>query len=182
VTARTAAVRYARALFDVALKEGGDLSEIEAQLGSFADLFNQYPTLSKVLLNPAVPASRKRSAVAELTKGAGLSPVLEKLLVLLAERDRLVLLPELVAAYRERLAEHQKIVRANVTTATPLTADRVEQIRRSLTQATGREVTLTTHVDPALIGGLVARVGGTVYDASVTTQLEKMRQRLGESV
>jgi len=181
VTARTAAVRYARALFDVALKEQGDLSAIETQLASFADLFTRHPTLAKVLLNPAVPAPRKRSTVVELMRHAALSPVLEKLLVLLAERDRLVLLPDLVAAYRERLAEHQKIVRANVTTATPLSSDRVEQIRRSLTVATGREVTLTTHVDPSLIGGLVARVGGTVYDASVTTQLEKMRQQLGES-
>jgi F-type H+-transporting ATPase subunit delta len=178
VTARTAAVRYARALFDVALTEQGNLSEIESQLASFAELFTVHPTLAKVLLNPAVPAPRKRAAVAELTKGAGLSPVLEKLLILLAERDRLVLLPDLVAAYRDRVAEHQKVVRANVTTAAPLTAARIDQIQRSLSQATGRAVTLTTHVDPALIGGLVARIGGTVYDASVTTQLEKMRQRL----
>lgn len=180
MTSRTAATRYARALFDVALKEQGNLSEIEAQLASFADLFTEHPTLAKVLLNPAVPAPRKRAAVVELTRSAGLSPVLEKLLILLAERDRLVLVPELVAAYRERLAEHQNIVRANVTTAAPLGAERLEQIRRSLSQATGRAVTLTAHVDPALIGGLVARVGGTVYDASVTTQLEKMRQRLGD--
>jgi F-type H+-transporting ATPase subunit delta len=182
VTSRTAAVRYARALFDVALKEQGNLSEIEAQLASFAELFTQHPTLAKVLLNPAVPAPRKRSAVVELTRNAAFSPVLEKLLILLGERDRLVLLPDLVAAYRERLAEHQKIVRASVTTSTPLAAERIEEIRRSLAHVTGRAVTLTTQVDPALIGGLVARVGGTVYDASVITQLEKMRQRLAERI
>jgi F-type H+-transporting ATPase subunit delta len=118
----------------------------------------------------------------ELTRSAGLSPVLGKLLILLAERDRLVLLPELVAAYRERLADHQNIIRANVTTATPLAPERVQQIQRSLSKATGRAVTLAAHVDPALIGGLVARVGGTVYDASLTTQLAKMRQRLWENV
>ena len=178
MTSRTAAVRYARALFDVGLKEQLDLTAIEAQLASFADLFTQHPTLEKVMLNPAVPAPRKRAAVVELTKGAGLSPVLQKLLVLLGERDRLVLLPELVAAYRERLADHLKIVRASVTTATPLAAERVQKIQRSLSRATGRAVTLTTRVDPAILGGLVARVGSTVFDATLTTQLEKMRQRL----
>lgn len=180
MTSRTAALRYARALFDVVLKEQGDLSGIEAQLASFADLFTQHPTLAKVLLNPAVPTPRKRAAVVELTKGAGLSPVLDKLLVMLAERDRLILLPDLVAAYRERLADHQKIVRATVTTATPLNAERLEQIQRSLSQATGRAVRLTAQVDPSLIGGLVARVGGTVFDASITTQLEKMRRQIGD--
>ena len=180
MTSRTAASRYARALFDVALKEQANLSEIEAELASFVDLFTAHPALSKVLLNPAVPAPRKRAAVVELTKSAAVSPVLSKLLVLMAERDRLVLLPDLIAAYRQRLADHQKIVRAEVTTATPLNADRLKQIERSLSQATGRAVTLSTKVDPALIGGLVARVGGTVYDASLTTQLQKIRRTLGE--
>jgi F-type H+-transporting ATPase subunit delta len=181
VTNRTAATRYARALFDVALKEKADLSMIEAQLSSFADLFTAHPTLGKVLLNPAVPTPRKRQAVVELTKSAGVSPILTKLLIMLAERDRLVLLPDLVATYRDRLADHQQIVRAHVTTATALAPERVRQIEQSLARATGRGVTLATHVDPALIGGLVARVGSTVYDASVTTQLAKLRQRLQDS-
>ncbi len=180
MTTRTAARRYARALFDVALKEQADVAKLEEQLADFADLFTEHPTLAKVLLNPAVPAPRKRSAVVELTERARLSPVLGKLLILLAERDRLMLLPDLVAAYRERLADHQNVVRANVTTATPLAPERVEQIRRSLSRVTGRAVTLGTDVNPALIGGLVARVGGTVYDASVVTQLERMRQRLAD--
>jgi F-type H+-transporting ATPase subunit delta len=69
-------------------------------------------------------------------------------------------------------------VRAEVTTATPLPADRAREIEQSLARATGRTVALTTRVAPEMIGGLVARVGSTVYDASVTTQLEKMRQQL----
>jgi F-type H+-transporting ATPase subunit delta len=104
--------------------------------------------------------------------------VLTKLLVLLAGRDRLVLLPDLLETYRARLLDHQNVVRAEVTTATPLAADRTKAIERSLAQATGRTIALTTRVAPEIIGGLVARVGTTVYDGSVTTQLEKMRQRL----
>src|SRR5262245_59135965 len=109
MTARTAARRYARALFDVVVKEKGDLSLVEQQLTGFADLFNQHAALGKLLLNPAVPAPRKRAAVVELTARAKVSPVLGKLLVLLAERDRLVLLQDLPAAFRERVMEHQKV-------------------------------------------------------------------------
>ena len=178
MTNRTAAARYARALFDVAVAEKTDLSGVDQELASFNDLVKQHPTLEKVLLNPAVPAPRKRGAVAVLAARVGLHPVLTKLLVLLAERDRLVLLPDLLETYRARLLDHQNVVRAEVTTATPLAADRTKAIERSLAQATGRTVALTIRVAPEIMGGLVARIGSTVYDGSVTTQLEKMRQRL----
>jgi F-type H+-transporting ATPase subunit delta len=135
-----------------------------------------------VLLNPAVPAPRKKSAVAEAVRHAGARPIVSKLLVLLAERDRLVLLPELLEAYRDRLMAHQRVVRAEVTTATALDPEREADIRKSLAAVTARAVSLTTRVDPSVIGGLVARVGSTVYDASVATQLEKMRQRLTEGL
>jgi F-type H+-transporting ATPase subunit delta len=135
-----------------------------------------------VLLNPAVPAPRKKAAVEEAVRRAGARPVVGKLLVLLAERDRLVLLPDLLAAFRDRLMAHQRVVRAEVTTASALTPERAAQIEKSLATATGRRISLTTRVDPAVIGGLVARVGSTVYDASVATQLQKMRQRLTEGL
>ena len=178
MTNRTAATRYARAMFDVALAEKADLAALEQDLAAFNGLLKQHPTLEKVLLNPAVPTSRKRETVAVLAARVGLHPVLTKLLILLAGRDRLVLLPELLETYRARLLEHQNVVRAEVTTAMPLAADRAQAIERSLARATGRTVALTTRVAPEIIGGLVARVGSTVFDASVTKQLEKMRQRL----
>jgi F-type H+-transporting ATPase subunit delta len=182
MTNRTAANRYARALLDVAIKERADLDQIERELASFADLFKQHPALEKVLLNPAVPAPRKRDAFQQIVKSARPAPVLGKLLVLLAERDRLVLLPDLLGAYRERLLDHQKVVRAEVTTASPLGAERAQAIEKRLSEVTGRTVTLRTQVDPSLIGGVVARIGSTVYDGSVTTQLQKMKQRLVEGV
>jgi F-type H+-transporting ATPase subunit delta len=182
VTTRTAANRYARALFDVGVKEQVDLQAIEQQLAAFVDLVTQHATLEKVLFNPAVPAPRKRAAVAALVKDAGFLSMVEKLLVLLAERDRLVLLADLLAAYRDRLLDHQHIVRADVATAAPLAADRTSAIERGLARVTGRTVRLSTRVEPALIGGIVARVGGTVYDASISMQLQKMRQKLIESV
>jgi F-type H+-transporting ATPase subunit delta len=182
MTNKTAATRYARALLDVVVKEKGDLEKIEGDLAAFADLFTQHPTLEKVLLNPAVPVPRKGATVAQLTGRLQTSPVLAKLLILLAERDRLVLLPELLASYRERLLDHRKVVRAVVTTAVPLGPDRAKAIQSGLAQLTGRTVTIATQVDPTIIGGVVARIGSIVYDGSVTTQLQKMKQRLVESV
>jgi F-type H+-transporting ATPase subunit delta len=179
MTSKTAAIRYARALFDVAINERADLELIERSLAEFHDLFEQHPTLKKVLLNPAVPVPRKRAAMIELTTRAQPPQIVAKLLTLLAERDRLVILPDLLASYRERLMNYRQVVRAEVTTATPLTDARAGDIQARLTQVTGRKVALETRVDPAIIGGLVARVGSVVYDASLTRQLQKMKERLG---
>jgi F-type H+-transporting ATPase subunit delta len=180
VTRKTAALRYARALFDVAAKEAANLEHIEQQLSQFAELFTQHPALAAVLVNPAVPAPRKGAAVAAITARGKLASPLAKLLVLLAERDRLLLLPELLSAYRQRLLDHQNVVRAEVTTAAELPSERTRQIERSLAQATGRSVTLSTRVDPGLIGGVVTRIGSTVYDGSVARQLARMKERLEE--
>jgi F-type H+-transporting ATPase subunit delta len=178
VTNKTAATRYARALLDVAIKERANVEQIESQLADFVDLLNKYPALEKVLLNPAVPVPRKRAAVAELLARANFSPILAKLIALLADRDRLVLLPDLLASYRERLMDYRHVVRAEVTTAAPIDATRVEAIQRGLATLTGRTVTVATKIDPAIIGGVVARVGSTVYDGSVTRQLERMKETL----
>ena len=182
MTNKTAATRYARALLDVSVKEKGDLQRIEQDLAAWVDLLTNHPTLEKVLLNPAIPVQRKQAAVAELIARLKTSSVLAKLVTLLAERDRLVLLPELLASYRERLLDYQNVVRAEVTTSVPLAADRVKAIERGLAELTGRKVTVATKVNPSIIGGVVARIGSTVYDGSVTTQLRKMKQRLVESM
>ena len=182
MTNRTAANRYARALFDVALKEKQDLGAIDRDLADFIDLLGQHAAFRKVLLNPAVPAPRKRAAVASVMSQARLSPAVAKLLVLLAERDRMILLPDLLDAFRERVRDFQKIVRAEVVTAEPLSAERAQAVERGLEQASGRHVQMDLRVDPSLIGGVVARIGSTVYDASVATQLQKMKQRLVENI
>ena len=93
MTNNTAATRYARALLDVAVKEQADVDQIERQLTSVVDLFEEYPALERVFLNPVVPVPRKRAAMDALTTRARVLPILAKLLGVLAERDRLVLVP-----------------------------------------------------------------------------------------
>ena len=178
MTNSTAATRYARALLDVAVREKADVDQIERELTSLVDLLAQYPALERVFLNPVVPAPRKRAAMETLTARAGVLPILAKLLGLLAERDRLVLVPGLLAAYRDRLLDYRNVVRAEVTTSSPLTPERTKSIEASLARLTGRTVALSTTVDPTIIGGVVARIGSTVYDASVTRHLERMKEKL----
>ena len=102
-----------------------------------------------------------------------------KLLGLLADRRRLELLPEIAAVYTERLLEHQNVVQAEVTTAVPLVAEATSASRgepRAAPRASRSRC--ASSVDPSLLGGVVARVGSTVYDGSVRTQLKKMRDQL----
>jgi F-type H+-transporting ATPase subunit delta len=178
MTSRGSATRYARALFDVVKKEG-DVQQAGRELSAFANLVSSHEMLARTLANPAIPVQRKRGVVEQLLSRAGaLSPVVSKLLMLLADRDRLALLPEIATAYEARLMDEAQVVRAQVTTAVELPSDRVSQLQQGLARATGRQVQLETRVDPSIIGGAVARIGSTVYDGSVTTQLEKVKERL----
>jgi F-type H+-transporting ATPase subunit delta len=181
VTPRAAATRYARALFDVALHEG-DIQQAGRDLGGFADLVASNEGLSRALSNPAIPVQKKRAVVNELVaRAASLSPMVAKLLALLADRDRLALLPDIARAYENRLMDHAKVVRAELITAVALPPDRLQALERGLARATGREVQMESRVDPSIVGGAIARVGSTVYDGSVTTQLEKLKQQLMET-
>src|SRR5215210_1801355 len=105
MTSRSAAKRYARALFDVAQKEA-DIRQVGGELSSFAALFTGHEGLSRTLSNPAIPAQRKRAIVEQLLArfGAG-SPVINKLLLMLADRDRLALVPDIASAYESRLMD-----------------------------------------------------------------------------
>jgi F-type H+-transporting ATPase subunit delta len=181
MTSRAAGVRYARALFDVALKEG-DVQQAGRDLEEFGRIVSGHEGLARVLSNPGVPAPQKRAIVDQLLLSAGTaSPIVGRLLGLLADRDRLALLPEIIAGYRARLMEHAKVIKVEVVTAVALPPDRAAALRQGLADATGRridDVQLETRVDPAIIGGAIAKVGSTIYDGSVTRQLAKMRDTL----
>ena len=178
---QASAGRYAKALLDVVIKEA-DPVKTEQELASFAELYSTNEDLRKAFSNPAVPVQAKRGVIEQLSNRLKPSKPVTKLLLLLADRDRLELLPDLLTAYRERLMDYQQVVRAEVVSAMPLPEPQTKQLQDKLAHLTGRKVTMTTRVDPAIIGGVVARIGSTVYDASVTRQLEKMKERLVESV
>jgi F-type H+-transporting ATPase subunit delta len=176
---RSSAARYARALLDVTINESDPLAA-EKDLAGFVGLVAQNPDLQRTFGNPVVSASAKRAVVQQiLDRGQPTAPV-GKLLLLLASRGRLELLPDLLDTYRERLMEHRQVIQAEVTTAVPLSPERTAELQQRLAKITGRTVTMTTKVDRAIIGGVVTRIGSTVYDGSFATQLAKVRDRLAE--
>jgi F-type H+-transporting ATPase subunit delta len=177
---QASANRYAKALLDVAVKEA-DPVQAEQDLAAIGNLFATNEELRRAFTNPVVPIPAKRTVMKQLVERVKPIAPVGKLLILLADRDRVEILPDLINAYRERLMDYQQIVRAEVVSAIPLPPDRAAQLEQRLAALTGRKVNLTTRVDPSIVGGLVARIGTTVYDGSVTTQLAKMRERLSEN-
>lgn len=175
---RSIARRYAAALFDVA-KKSGQIDRAGDELNAIAQTIAGHTELSKVLITPSVPAHVKKQIVGEVLKAAGtFSPEITRLVLMLAERDRLGALGDVHAAYAERLLEEKKIVPAEVVTAAPLSDASRAALKTALGAATGRDVTLTERVDPSIVGGVVARVGSLVFDGSVTRQLDRLRQKL----
>src|SRR5262249_13749432 len=123
-------------------------------------------------------AGEKRAVLEKLLPRVAPTPEVQRFVLLLLDRRRIVLLPAIARAYRDMTDAHLGRVRAQVTSAEPLAAPMLDRVRRSLEQRTGKQVIVETAVDPGLLGGIVARVGDLVLDGSVRTQLEDLRAKL----
>jgi F-type H+-transporting ATPase subunit delta len=175
---RSLARRYASALFSV-VRNTGTTEAAGRDLASLAALVSTHDELGRVLASPAVPPSKKRGVLEAVLAAAGpITPEVQRLALMLAERDRMALLDQIAGAFAELEREARRELPAEVVTASPLADATRADVAAALGRATGCTVTVETRVDPAIIGGLVARVGSVVYDASLIRQLEKMRQRL----
>ena len=177
MSTRTSATRYAKALLDVTTSDA-DAAKVEQDLGAFVALIESNPELRQALLSPSVPASARRNIASAVAERIGMAPTGVRLLQLLADRDRLGMTGELLTVFRERLLDRRKIVRADVRSAVALAPEAIKAIESRLGAVTGKNVAIDAAVDPALIGGVVAKVGGTVYDGTVKSQLEKLRKQL----
>lgn len=177
------ASRYARALVDILYdsKSREDALGALEGLRGFQALMDASPELRSVLTSPAVPARKKRAAVARLADQLGFSPLLKNFLYVLIDHRRIEMLGSILSAVERLIDERQGIVRAAVTSARPLDQGQRAEVEAALGSATGRKVIGQYAVDHALIGGLTARVGSRVYDGSVRGQLQAMRSRLVRS-
>jgi F-type H+-transporting ATPase subunit delta len=178
---RTTAAREARALLDVAVR-ASDPDRVGAELDTVAEAMRTQPDVERLLLHAGIPIPQKLDALDAISARLGFTPVVSRLLTVLAERGRLSILPELAAAYKARLHERRNIVGAEVTTAVPLEGAVIDRLKHALADVSGKQVILSARVDPSMVGGIVARVGSTVYDGSVTTQLAMLRRKLVENV
>lgn len=177
---RTSANRYAKALFDVALAEKNDLAQVDRDLEAVVAMLHENPDLAAAAARAGVTDAARVSLLEAVADKMGLTPPVKKLLVLLGESRKLNLVPDLAASFRERLQNHQNIIHAEVTSAAPLSPETTKALEERLSRVTGKKVDLSVSVDPELLGGVVARIGSTVYDGSVKTQLERMRRQLVE--
>jgi F-type H+-transporting ATPase subunit delta len=177
-TLRTSANRYAKALFDVALQEKADLAKINQDLADVAEVMATNRDLMLIAQRIAVPDATRKAVMEQIADKLGLSVQVKKLVLLLTESRKLAIAKDLAESFQERLLAYQNIVRAEVTSATPLSPEKQQALADSLSRVTGKKVELSVSVDPELLGGVVARIGSTVYDGSVTTQLQRMRQEI----
>lgn len=178
MTLNAIARRYAAALFNVVRKTNA-IDRAEQELRALGDLVASHDDLRRVFETPMVPAPKKRAIVdAVLAASGGVSGEVRRLLEMLADRDRLIVLPALVSAFGERAMQSRNEVAAEVTTAVPLGDAKRASLAAALGRATGGAVTMTETVDPSIIGGVIAKVGSVVFDGSVTRQLTRMREQL----
>lgn len=178
MSARSAARRYAAVLFEV-VHQTGDVVRAERDLQAFVDLVEGHAQLRGALTSPAVPAAAKHAVLTQILDAAGdVTVEVRRLLLMLAERDRLGSLRDVAQAYTARVMAHQKVMDAQVITATPLPEGQRASLAKALSAASDADVRIQESVNPDIVGGIIARVGSVVFDASLTRQLEKMRQRL----
>jgi len=169
--------RYARALFGIGL-DAGTFEALGEELDGLAGLWRESDELRQALENPVFRPEQKRAVLQNILPKVAPTAEVQRFVLLLLERRRIMLLPAIARAYRDLTDAHVGRVRAEVTSAQELSPATLDRVRRSLEQRTGKKVIIKSTVDPELIGGVVARVGDLVLDGSVRTQLEDLRTRL----
>jgi F-type H+-transporting ATPase subunit delta len=171
---------YARALAEIVFSPGSNLnaSQVVPELQAVEELIAGSHELRAILLTPAVTAARKTAVMDKLMDGMGLSHVLRNFLAVVIDHRRITHLSEIRASFEAIVDEHLGVVRAEVTSAEPLDEDQARALQTALNELSGKLVKMKTSVDPGLLGGVVARIGSTVYDGSVRGQLDGMRRKL----
>ncbi|MGE5539551.1 MAG: F0F1 ATP synthase subunit delta [Gemmatimonas sp.] len=165
--------RYAQALFDLATERGA-LDAVAADLATVRRMLDDSPDFARLVRSPVIKREAAGRAIGALVKGAGFNALTGNFLGLLARNRRLFELSAMVAAFQRLLADSRGEVAAEVISATPLSERHVAAVTDALKAATGAKVALSTRVDPALLGGMIVRVGSRMVDSSLRTKLSKL--------
>ena len=172
-----AARRYARALFSLAQEEGS-VGPVREQIEALADLLASNDELRHAIFRPLHPSKERRAVLDGVCERLSVSPAVRNFCALLVDQRRVIEFEAIRAAFVELADAAAGVDRAEVVSATPLSDAQREGLRRALSERTGRQIELSERVDPDLLGGAVARVGGLVFDGSLRTQLEQLRGSL----
>jgi F-type H+-transporting ATPase subunit delta len=173
------AERYATALFDLTA-EGGLLAPVEADLDRFAALVDESDDLQRLLRSPVISASDQTRAIAAILDKAEIGGLVANLIKVAAKNRRLFAVPGMIKGFKQMAARERGEIAAEVTSAEPLADKHVEALKDALKASLGKDVALETKVDPALIGGLIVRVGSRMIDGSVRTKLNALKLAMKE--
>ena len=173
----TIARRYAGALADVVTKTG-EADKIQAELRQWEELMTSNQNLFEVFSNPAIPHASKEKVLESLLKKANPAPTTANFLRVLLRNGRLIELGEINKRFASVLEERAGIVSGKIISARPLSDSEKKELQINLEKMTGRRVSLEYDIDTNLIGGIVTKIGSTVYDSSVKTQLENLKTQL----
>ena len=169
--------RYATALADVVMARG-EARQVQEELSVWEEMINSNAQLLEVFRNPTVPYEQKRKVLTTLIKRTRVRQTTANFLQVLLQNQRLAELGEVNRRFAQVLDERAGVVSAEVTTARPIASSSQETLRAKLAQLTGQQVRLDFKTDEDLIGGMVTRIGSTIYDGSVRSQLQQVKERL----
>ena len=177
MSVQTVARRYASALADVAL-ERGEANEIQEELIAWEKMFQANPMLEDVLRNPTIALDQKRAVLTKLIERARPRPTTANFLKVLLQNQRLTELGVINDKFAEILDMRAGMVAATVTTARTVPENAQQKLHAKLMTLTGKKVRINFATDPELIGGLVTRIGSTVYDGSVRNHLQLIKEKM----
>jgi len=169
--------RYASALADVLL-ERGEAREVQEELTAWERLFQSNENLREVFRNPTIALDQKRAVLNKLIERARPRPTTVNFLKVLLQNQRLTDLDAINRKLAEVLDVRAGLLAATVTTARSVPADAQQKLHVTLSTLTGSKVRVDFATDPELIGGLVTRIGSTVYDGSVRNHLQQIKEKM----
>lgn len=180
MSVETVARRYASALADVVTKNG-DTNNIQTELRQWETMIVSNDDLLEVFNNPSIQQENKEKVLESLIARAQPTKTTANFLRILARNNRLTDIAQINKKFASVLEERSGGVSAQITSARPLSIVQQGEIQTNLEKMTGKRVSPTFAVDETIIGGVVTRIGSTVYDGSVKTQLENLKQQMIKS-
>ena len=177
MSVQAVARRYASALADVVTARG-EAREVREELAAWERMGRENPQLLEVFRNPTIPYEQKRRVVSALIQRTRVRPTTANFLQVLLQNQRLADLQEINRQFAQELDRRAGAVSAEVTTARPVPEEAQRSLRARLSELTGKDVRLQFTIDENIIGGVVTRIGSTVYDGSVRSQLQQIRNKM----
>jgi len=177
MSVQTVARRYAAALADVVI-ERGEAPEVREEMTVWGEMLKSHQNLRDVFGNPTIALDQKRKVLNRLIELSKPRATTANFLKVLLQNQRLTELSEINKKFAQVLDERAGLVAATVTTARPIPQDVHDRLEGALVSLTGKKVRIDFLTDPNLIGGVVTRIGSTVYDGSVRSQLQQLKEKM----